>query len=189
MTSASACGELAAVLPVAAADGQAHDAALGCQPGQERQLDLDRVLVLVRGGVELQAGDGGSQGTGKVGIRGNRRAGDRPGLVRRHGQADPLAGVLRTQDDHQAGDLQAVQHRRRELAREGEARVRDHGRRPLLGLPLAGAEQAIDQPVELGRLGGIEPAGHGRRAGWPARARAGGTTGRRPPPPSTALPG
>ena len=118
----------------------------------------------------------GSQGASELGIRGNRRAGDRPCLVRRDGQADPLAGVLGTHDDHQPGDLQAVQHRGRELAREGKTRVRNHRRRPLLGLPLAGAEQAIDHLVELGRLGGIEPTGHG----WRPDGRPGHGPGGRP---------
>ena len=99
----------------------------------------------VRGGVELEAGEWRPQGRASSGSEGNRRAGDRPRLVRRHGQVDPVAGVLRPDDDHQLGDLQAIEHRGRELARVGQARVRHHGRRPRLGLPLAGAEQAVDQ--------------------------------------------
>ena len=82
------------------------------------------------------------------------------GAAPRHSRT-PSRVCFGPQDDHQAGDLQAIKHRSRELARVGKARMRDHGRRPGLGLPLAGPEQAIDQPVELGRLGGIEPAGHG----------------------------
>ena len=97
------CGEPLAALPVAAADGQADDPRAGAQPGEERQLDLDGVLLLVGGGVELQARDrvGERRGRGP----GRRRAWPRGSTRRRAAttaQLDAEPRVLRAEDEHEA---------------------------------------------------------------------------------------
>ncbi len=124
------------------------------------------------GGRRRRAGGRGSAsaraGEGRVGR--DRRAGDRPGLVRRDGPVDAVAGVLRTEDDHQLGDFEPVEDRRRELARVDQARVRHHGRRPGFRAALAGGEQAVDQPRQLAGVGRIE-----RPATAAGRVRAAGT--------------
>ena len=69
-------GELPAAIEVAAADRDADDARLRSEPREERQFHFDRVFLLVRGGVELQAGDRFDQTPRERRIGRDRRAGN-----------------------------------------------------------------------------------------------------------------
>ena len=66
------------VAQVAAADRDADHADLRRQPGQQRQLHLDGVLLAMGRRVQLQPGNSRRQSPGQIGVGGDLHAGQGP---------------------------------------------------------------------------------------------------------------